>query len=175
MPKVEQAGRGYRQIQKEIKKTSRRQGKVVSAMVLWGHSYLLHGRTGEEVVVDAGAEAEEGDACGADGEGNTGVAIGLERRQGRVARLDVHGLDDEQIVVQTHDGVDQGYEDYEVGPEGALLGSSHKHKELGEHTCERRNTSQREQGQRHEERQLGVGLVETVVGAHLRERLTIDH
>ena len=125
--------------------------------------YYLHCRGGEEVVVDARADAEEHDACGAKGEGNTGVDVGLERRQGRVARLDVHGLNDEQVVVQAHDGVDQSYKDYEVGPEGTLLGSSHEHEELREHTCERRNTGQREQGQRHEERQLGVGLVESVV------------
>ena len=61
---------------------------------------VLEYRSSKQIVVDARADAEEHDACGADGEGNTGVDIGLERRQRRVTRLDVHGLDNEQIVVK---------------------------------------------------------------------------
>ena len=113
---------------------------------------VLEYRSSKQIVVDARADAEEGNACGAESQSHTGVDIGLERGQRIVRGLDIHSLDDEQIVVQAHDGVDQGYEYHEVSPEGALLGSSHEHEELREHTCKRRNTSQREQSQRHEER-----------------------
>ena len=83
---------------------------------------------------------------------------------------DVHGLDDEQVVVEAHHGVDKGDEHHEVGPErGALVTADgcHEDKELREHTGKRGDASQREEGERHEQRQLRVGLVEAVVGRHL--------
>ena len=45
--------------------------------------------------------------------------------------------------------------------------SSHEYEELREHTCEGRNACQREECEGHQKGQLGVGLIETVVGAHL--------
>ena len=56
--------------------------------------------SGGNPLVDAGDNAEEGDACGADAEGDLGSLIALERRQRRVGLRDVHGLDDEQVVVE---------------------------------------------------------------------------
>lgn len=55
---------------------------------------------GGDVLVDAGGNAEEGDACRADGEGRTRAAVALERRQRRVGLRDIHGLDDQQVVVE---------------------------------------------------------------------------
>ena len=54
----------------------------------------------KEIIVYARADAEEDDACGADSQGQTGAATGRERRQGAVGLLDVHGLDNEQIVLE---------------------------------------------------------------------------
>lgn len=57
-------------------------------------------RSGKEPVVYARANAEKGDACRADSQGNARLAVGLERRQWRICLLDVHGLDNEQVVVE---------------------------------------------------------------------------
>ena len=65
----------------------------------------LQRRGCEQPVVDARTDAEEGNACGAESQSHTGVDIGLERRQRIVRGLDIHSLDDEQIVVQAHNGV----------------------------------------------------------------------
>ena len=100
---------------------------------------------GCEPVVDAAAYSEEHDAYSAEGESQLGVEIALEGGQGRVGRDDVHRLHDEQVVVETHHGVDQGDEHYEICPERTLLGGCHEDKELGEHSGKRRNTCQREQ------------------------------
>lgn len=64
------------------------------------YCYQLNGRSSEEPVVDARADAEEGNACGTDGQSELGVSIALEGRQRSVSLLDVHGLDDEQVVVE---------------------------------------------------------------------------
>ena len=54
----------------------------------------------KEPLVDARADAEEGDACRADGEGKAGVAIRLEGGQRSLCLIDIHSLDDEQVVVE---------------------------------------------------------------------------
>src|SRR5574344_2821517 len=43
----------------------------------------------------------------------------------------------------------------------------HKHKELGEESCKRWNSCQREQTQCHDESQFGVGIIEGVVVADI--------
>ena len=91
-----------------------------------------------------------------------------------VALADVHCLDNLQIVVERDDGVDQGDEDHGVGPSAhrggdiVPLDTSHKDEELREHARKRGNAAQREEGERHEEAQLRIGGVETVVVADLR-------
>ena len=86
--------------------------------------------------------------------------------------LDEHSLDDEQIVVQTDHRVDQSNEHSGIGQctnrggDLSAIGCSHEHEELGEHTCKRRNTTEREQGQRHDETQTGIGLVEAIISIH---------
>ena len=65
-----------------------------------------------EPVVDAAAYTEEHNANGAESKRQLGVEVALERGQGRLCRDDVHRLDNEQIVVETHYGIDQGYEHY---------------------------------------------------------------
>ena len=59
----------------------------------------LHGGCGNPVV-DARKDTEGGDAEGAEGEGQLGVGVALERGQRLGSLLDVHGLDDEQVVVE---------------------------------------------------------------------------
>ena len=51
-------------------------------------------------LVDARGDTEEGDACSADGECNAGACVALEGGQGRVGLSDIHGLDDEEGVVE---------------------------------------------------------------------------
>ena len=62
--------------------------------------HLLHRRSGIDPVVDAGDDAEEDDACRAKGHSHLGAVVTTERRQRAVGLLDVHGLDDEQVVVE---------------------------------------------------------------------------
>ena len=53
--------------------------------------------------------------CCADGKSQTGVAIALECRQWMFSTLDVHGLDNQQIVVKTDDRIDQSNEYHDMG------------------------------------------------------------
>ena len=73
---------------------------------LWGVAPLLsivveqlNGGCGNPVV-DARKDTEGGNAEGTQGEGQLGVGVALERGQRRGGLLDVHGLDDEQVVVE---------------------------------------------------------------------------
>ena len=59
----------------------------------------LHASSGNPLV-DAADNAEEGDACGADGEGCLGIDVALEGGQRTVGLRDVHGLHDEQVVIE---------------------------------------------------------------------------
>ena len=121
-------------------------------------------------LVDAGADAEEEDAGGADGERPVDGGAIAESGQWVVLLGDVHGLDDEEVVVKGYYRVDEGDEHYEVWPErGALVTANgcHEDEEFREHTSEGRDASQGEEGQGHQQGQLRVGLVETVVGGHL--------
>ena len=45
----------------------------------------------------------------------------------------------------------------------ACVESCHEDEELREETCEGRNTSQREQAERHNKRELGIGAVKSIV------------
>ena len=58
---------------------------------------MLHGCVGNPVV-ETGNNTEEDDARGTQGKGQLGVVVALERGQRRGSLLDVHGLDDEQVV-----------------------------------------------------------------------------
>ena len=91
------------------------------------------------VVVDAADKAEQDDTCRTDGEGSTRATVALESGDGIVVGLDVHGLDNHQVVVERDDRVDQGNEDQEM--ETGLEGC-HEDEELGEETCKRRDTCQ---------------------------------
>ena len=51
-------------------------------------------------LVNARDDAEEGDACCADSEGDLGIHIALESGQRTVGLCDIHGLHDQQIVVE---------------------------------------------------------------------------
>ena len=51
-------------------------------------------------VVNAGKDTEEGDACGAECESQLSIDIALKRRQRRGGLLNIHGLDNEQVVVE---------------------------------------------------------------------------
>ena len=53
-------------------------------------------------------QADEHDTQGADEQAGTGIVVAAESRDGFVARVDVHGLDYLQVVVQGDDGVGQG-------------------------------------------------------------------
>jgi len=80
-------------------------------------------------------------AGGADGERPVDGGAIAEGGQGVLLLGDVHGLDDEQVVVEGDDRVDQGYQYYEVGPEGCALVTAdgcHEDEELREHASEGR-------------------------------------
>ena len=93
--------------------------------------------------------------------------------------LDVHSLDDEQIVVERYHGVDQRDEYHDVGQRSGgggqvgALDSCHEDEELGEHTSEGRNTTQGEQGEGHEEGQTRIGLIESVVAFHIYHAVVV--
>lgn len=120
----------------------------------------------EGELVDIGVEpaddADEDYAHDAEGKAHTGVAVALESGYRLLVGLDIHGLDDEQIVVEGDDGVDQRdeHKDYEPGLEGG-----HKHEELAEEASKGRDARKTEQAERHEEGELGVGAVVAVVVA----------
>ena len=56
-----------------------------------------------DVVVDAADEAEQDDAGGADGQSCASATVALEGGNGIVVGLDVHGLDNHQIIVERDD------------------------------------------------------------------------
>ena len=117
------------------------------------------GKAVDEVVGNT-ADAEEHHACHAEEEGGAAVAVNPESGERILVGDDVHGLDDKQVVVERDDGVDQCNEHQPVpsGVEGC-----HEDEELREEACKRGDTCEREEAERHEERQLWVALVEAVV------------
>lgn len=60
---------------------------------------VLHAGSSDPLV-DAGADAKEGDTCRTDGHGDLRVDIALEGRQRTVGLRDVHRLHNQQIVVE---------------------------------------------------------------------------
>ena len=64
----------------------------------------------------------------------------------RVALVDIHCFNHQEVIVERYHGVQQGYEDknMETTAKGA-----HKYKELAEKACKRRNSGQREEGECH--------------------------
>ena len=116
-----------------------------------------------DVVVDHAGNAEQDYASRTDGEGGTRSAVALEVGDGLLVGVDVHGLDNEQVVVQRDHGVDQCQEHEQV--ESSVEGC-HEDEELREEACKRGNTSEGEEAEGHEEGQLGIGLVEPVVVVH---------
>lgn len=95
-----------------------------------------------DIVVHRADDAEQDDAEQADSQGHTRVAVALERGYGAVARFDVHGLYDEQVVVERDDRIDQGDEHEQVL---ACIEGCHEPEELREKPCERRYTGQGEE------------------------------
>lgn len=115
------------------------------------------------VIVETAGDAKQHHTEHADAKGGTRAAVAAEGGDGGLVGLNVHGLDDEQVVVERNDGVDQGYEHEEMI---AGIERCHEHEELGEETCERGDTGQGEEAERHEERELRVGAVKAVVVVH---------
>lgn len=71
--------------------------------LLYGNIALrLHHRDGdtEQIVVETRANAEEGNAQCADSQRNLRGTLSTERRQRCISLLDIHGLDDKQVVVE---------------------------------------------------------------------------
>ena len=93
-------------------KKATEQGEPDSVALLYVVSCLLADGDGCEPVEDAAAYSKENNAYSADGKCQLGVEIALEGGQRLVGGNDVHCLDDKQIVVETHNGVDQRYEHY---------------------------------------------------------------
>lgn len=113
-----------------------------------------------DVVVDDSGYSEQDDTERTDGQGGARRTVAAETVDGMLGGLDVHGLDDEQVVVERDDRVHQGdeYEQVEPGVEGG-----HEDEELREESGKRGNTGQGEEAERHEEGQLRVGAVQAVV------------
>ena len=64
-------------------------------------TFLLHSVCeGVDVVVAYAEYADEDDASDADEEGEACIAVGAERGNGGIDLLYVHGLHDEQVVVE---------------------------------------------------------------------------
>ena len=105
------------------------------------------------IVIEHTTETEDDHTCEADGQGNASVGITLESGNRILIGVDVHGLHDQQVVVERDNRIGQGDEHQE---RIASVECCHEHEELREETSEGRNTSQREEAERHEERELGV-------------------
>ena len=113
-----------------------------------------------DVVVEHAAQTAHDDAGDAEEQGEAGVDVATEGGYGVVGRCDVHGLNDEQVVVERDDGVGQG-DEHQQGV--ACVEGGHEHEELAEEACKWGYACQGEEAERHEEGQLGVGAVEAVV------------
>ena len=72
-------------------------------------------------VIEAADDTEGDDAEGADGKGQFGVAIAAEGGQRVIRILDVHRLNNEEVVVQAHYRIDQRDEYNKVRQEIARL------------------------------------------------------
>ena len=77
-------------------------------------------------VEHTGADAEERYANGAHTEGDTSALVATEGGQRTVGLRDIHRLDDEQVVVETHYRIDERDEHHEIGGKRTLLGGSHE-------------------------------------------------
>ena len=113
-----------------------------------------------DIVVNATHQTEQNNAYYANAEGCIAIAIVFEGRERVVIGIDVHRLHDEQVVVERDHRVDQRHEHQPV-PTGVEGG--HEDEELREETCEGGNACQREQAERHDERELGIGAVKSIV------------
>ena len=71
------------------------------AVVVTSHSKIVSSDTcSGNPLVDARDNAEEGNANGANSEGGLGIEVALESGQRTIGLRDIHGLDNEQIVVK---------------------------------------------------------------------------
>ena len=91
-------------------------GKAHAPCLPLKNLYLIYITSGGKLypVVEETANPEKENARSTDGKGELGVGVALESRQGRIGVLDVHSLDDEQIIVKAHYGIYQGDEHYKV-------------------------------------------------------------
>ena len=132
------------------------------------HSFIPLGRDSYncryllDACVDETAYAEQNDSCNAYCEAYTCVYVALYRWNRLTLFGYVHSLDYEKVVVERHYCVYQGdeHKDVEPGTERAR-----KNEEFAEEACKRGNAGKREECKGHYERELGIGLVETVAGA----------
>ena len=67
-------------------------------------------------IVETREDTEEHNAYSAKCKGNTSTGIGAERWQRVLCCADIHCLDDEQIVVERHNGVNQRHENNYISP-----------------------------------------------------------
>lgn len=81
--------------------------------------------------------------------------------------VDKHRLDYEQVVVERDDSVDQRDEHQHIESRSARFGGGCEDEELAEEARKRRDTGQREHGEHHCERQLGIGRIQVVVAVHI--------
>lgn len=90
-------------------------------------------RSSVNPVIDTTDHTEGNNADGTDKQCQTGVRVALNGRQRILAVFDVHGLDNEKVVVKTDHCIDQCDEDDEIRQEIARLTRfkrSHEHEEL---------------------------------------------
>lgn len=118
---------------------------------------------GIDCSVNAACDAEKQYTGSAKQQRYSRVVVAAECFNRIIVGIDVHCFYNNQIVVKRDYRIDQSneYQHMEAGME-----RSHEDKELGEEACERRYSRKREQAQGHEERELGVCLIETVVFAY---------
>lgn len=114
------------------------------------------------ISVDTADNASENDTQGTDDDGNLAVGIAFEQGNWLITLHNIHGFDNEQIVVQGNNSVDQSYE-HEYGK--TCVKSCHEDEKFGEETCKGWYARQREQAECHNKRQFGVSLVKPVVVA----------
>lgn len=132
--------------------------------------YILgvHDRGIYKSIVDAAYKTHKNDAGNANPHAETLGAGRAESSDGtRLLIVDEHGLNNEQIVVERHNGVDQRYEHKYVKGHRTGSNTGRENEKLAEETRKRRNTGKREHGKHHRERQLGVSRIQVVVRVHI--------
>ncbi len=93
--------------------------------------------------IHSAAQTQHHNAGHTNGQTDGAQRTALEGGHRRIVRRDIHGLHNEQIVVQRDDGVDQRQEHHQIV---ALMEGGSKHKELAEESGNRLNDRRRRFG-----------------------------